>query len=614
MCGIAGIVAPLAGRLDQALKRMTSALAHRGPDGQGSLAYANCLLGHARLSIIDLSTGAQPMRSAVSPAAVTFNGEIYGYKELRAALAPRPFDTTSDTEVILALYERHGEDMPSHLPGMFAFAIWDEQRQTLFCARDRFGEKPFYYSHGPDGEFLFASEIKSILASGLIRPVLDPAVLASYLAQGAVPAHRSIYANVHVLPPGHCLAVGLERRSVRRYWELPATTESLSLDEADEEFTLLFRQALARQLVADVPVGVFLSGGLDSASIVATASSIQRSISTFSFGFEAGVSELPFARAVATMYGTDHHELQDADLDIGQILPRMAEVYDEPFADSSCVPTWLLCSLVRRHTKVVLGGDGGDELLGGYTARYGPLLAMSKPLPGGMAGLWLLRLARKLARAAGIGFPQAWTDRISGQMLRRAFRDELTATLGLRRTFTRDEIIMLGIRAEEAPPLAGFARMGGLEDALRYDVCEYLPGDILYKVDRAAMAHGLEVRCPFLDRDLAEFCISLPWRLKTDGVHGKLLLRRAMAEAWPEQIRTREKQGFGAPVRQWLRTPAGRALKARYLEDSSAPVYGLLDRQACLRHASRDDQRTWTLLVLSIWLRHAPPWAEGRTA
>ncbi|MEW5961407.1 MAG: asparagine synthase (glutamine-hydrolyzing), partial [Chloroflexota bacterium] len=378
VCGIAGIVAPQARQFQAELSCMVDTLRHRGPDGPGTYFFDNCALGHTRLSIIDLLSGQQPMFSPVSGAGIVFNGEIYGYKSLRVSLPDYPFQTTSDTEAILALYDQYGPGLLSRLPGMFAFAIWDEAHQRLLCARDRFGEKPFYYTWGRKGEFLFASEIKALLASGLVEPVLNRAALAHYMQYLHVHPYQTIYQNIYTLPPAHSLHYEDGQLAVERYWSPPELQPKIELDEAIEQFQVLFDRAVASQLVADVTVGAFLSGGLDSSSIVVAASRHQARLKTFSFGFEDGISELPFAKGVADLYQTDHTELADNHVDIGELLVTMQAVYDEPFADSSNIPTFLISRLARQYVKVVLTGDGGDELLAGYTFWYKPLIFMQK--------------------------------------------------------------------------------------------------------------------------------------------------------------------------------------------------------------------------------------------
>jgi asparagine synthase (glutamine-hydrolysing) len=604
MCGIAGIVAPEVARHGAALERMVSALRHRGPDGLGSHLFRNCGLGHARLSIVDLKSGEQPMFSRDGAVGITFNGEIYGFREIRERLRGYDFHTTSDTEVMLALYEEYGEGMAPHLPGMFAFALWDDAEQSLFVARDRFGEKPFYYAWGPNGELLFASEIKSLLASGLVRPKLNRRALGHYLKYLYVNPNETIYSNVFTLPPAHSLSFREGRLEVRKYWELPAGAEPVSEQEAVGEFRRLFERAVERQLVADVPVGAFLSGGLDSSSVVAVASRSYPRLKTFSFGFRDSLSELPHARAVAEMYGTDHVELEDEGAPISDLLVEMARVYDEPFADSSNIPTYLISQSASRHGKVALTGDGGDELLGGYSGWYRPLWEMERggAYPSGTASLvWR---AMRVSSALGLRSPEAWGQITRGVGLRRRYESIARAHAKQKEVFDDAELERLGLDVGSATSTNGISGAGGVDDAMRMDLRDYMPGDILVKIDRASMAHGLELRAPFLDVDFASFCISLPSRLKITARDEKWILRRSFAESWPESIRTREKCGFGAPVGSWLERPDVAALKARVLDDSRHALFSLIPFGASRESVARGDYRTWALLVLGLWLEH----------
>ncbi|MBT0653030.1 asparagine synthase (glutamine-hydrolyzing) [Geomobilimonas luticola] len=600
MCGIAGIIAPQASRYRDAIQKMTDSLSHRGPDGSGIHFFDACALGHRRLSVVDLETGRQPMLSQVSSVGITFNGEIYGYREIRATLTDYPFCTSSDTEVILALYEKYRHNCMAHVPGMFAFAVWDEARQELFCARDRFGEKPFYYAFGKGGEFIFASEIKAILASGLVKPVLNREALAHYLQYLYVHPLQTIYGNIHALPPAHSLRWRDERVSVERYWTLPKTVEKIAPAEAVERFRELFDRAVARQLVADVPVGAFLSGGLDSSTVVAVASRHQARIKTFSFGFEDSVSELPYARQVAEKYGTEHFELADKTADIGELLVAMQEVYDEPFADSSNIPTYLISKLASDHVKVVLTGDGADELLAGYL-WYRPLLAMQK---GGSSQL--LRLALALSRFLRLKAPPSLIYRGLGEVYAKRYGSIAQAHSTQKQYFTDSELVVLGLKSSVNVPFPDGDRVSGsIDDALKLDIEGYMPGDILVKIDRASMANGLELRAPFLDVDFASFCISLPWSMKTDTEQDKRILRQGYADTWPPAVRSRNKQGFGAPVNYWLKHDSVRALKEKYLGKPDQRVYSIMPYGSMRDYIERDDYRTWILLVLSMWLeRH----------
>lgn len=582
---------------------MIAALGHRGPDDSGTYFFKNCALGHTRLSVVDLSTGQQPMLSPVDPVGITFNGEIYGYKSLRASLGDFPFRTTSDTEVILALYQRFGAEMFSRLPGMFAFAIWDQRRQELLCGRDRFGEKPFFYAFGRGGEFLFASEIKALLASGLVKPVLNRDAIAHYMKYLYVHPHMTVYENIHTLPPAHLLRYRAGRQSLERYWNLPEARNDIEIPEAAEELARLFDHAVSACLVADVPIAAFLSGGLDSSTVVAVASRHQARLKTFSFGFADTVSELPFARQVADRYKTEHVELADQEADIGALLVAMQDIFDEPFADSSNIPTYLISRSVRQHTKVALTGDGADELLAGYSFWYAPLLNMQEAGGKHTELAFFFGLAAKLARRAAVVLNRSAEHEPKGMEYRRRYRSVVQAHAAQRQYFTDHDLKQFGLE----PAATSLTRPAKdscdtIDDVLRMDIEDYMAGDILVKLDRASMANGLELRAPFLHVDFASFCISLPYRLKINTDRGKLVLRRAMANLWPPIVRTRGKQGFGAPVNQWLKRDSVKALKAQYLNDRRQKLFSLLPFDRTRSAVNRDDYRTWILLVLALWL------------
>jgi asparagine synthase (glutamine-hydrolysing) len=593
MCGIAALVSVDADPHAEAIvARMVGALRHRGPDSSGVRRFGRGVLGSARLAIVDVDGGSQPMVSANGRAGLAFNGAIYGFKELKAQLPEYPFRTATDTEVILALYERYGAGCVTRLPGMFAFAVWDVHTETLFCARDRFGEKPLYYARGPAGELLIASEIGSLLASGLIEPVLSREAVSHYLARLHVHPAQTIYANVHALPPAHTLRFRRGKLTVERYWEPPAIDHRISMDDAVERFRELFDAAVRKQLVADVPVGVFLSGGIDSSTVTAVASSQKPGVQTFAFGFREGIeNEQPYARAMARQCGTTHVEVDDNG-DIAGLLWRMQDVYDEPFGDSSNIPTFLICERARRSATVVLGGDGADELLGGYVAwsRYllnGNLAPGSEVAPPRQRGVW-----RWFGGGAQADQGSALAHRY-GREFRSCFSSAERTSLG----FTDDIDRLVDYRRY---------RTGTTSDMMRFDADLYLPGDILVKTDRASMAHGLELRAPFLDIDVASFCLSLPDMLKVDGQQEKLLLRRAYESTWTPEIRGRAKQGFGGPMPQWLRSAPLRDLKRDYLGDRNQAIFGLLDFESAQLYTDRDTQQTWTLLVLALWLAKHP--------
>lgn len=605
MCGIAGIVAPDSRAYQSNLQRMVCAIEHRGPDGDGTYFFQHCALGHRRLSIVDLVSGDQPMLNRDSSTGITFNGEIYGYQEIKKSLSDYNFRTTSDTEVVLALHERGGARFPQQLPGMFAFALWDDNRHELLCARDRFGEKPLFYSFGGNGEFIFASEIKSLLASGLIEPVLDTDALAYYMQYLYVHPSQTIYKNIYALPPAHVLRYRNNRLSIEAYWQLPETSDSMDTVEAVEEFRRLFDRAVSGQLVADVPVGAFLSGGLDSSTIVAVASHHRAKLKTFSFGFEDTINELPYARQVADLYQTEHIELIDAQADIGELLVAMQDFYDEPFADSSNIPTYLISKLARQHVKVVLTGDGSDELLGGYTFWYNSLLEAQPGNVPSPSPHQLRQIARRVARKIRSSLTQ---NRIRQQPASAAEHNQRCTSIAQSHSmhqqfFSDEEIYRLGLR----PPAKASAipekyTSNTVSDALRMDVENYMPGDILVKTDRASMANGLELRAPFLDVDFASFCLSLPARLKITPAQNKIILREAFANSWPPSIRTRGKQGFGAPVDRWLKRESVKALKQRYLACPEQKIFELISFERTRAIIAADDYQTWILLVLAIWM------------
>ena len=599
MCGIAGIVTQGANNYKHNMAAMVASLHHRGPDGNGTHYFNNCALGHTRLSIIDIDGGHQPMHSENQQQSITFNGEIYGYKNLKQSLDYQ-FSTNTDTEVILALYKKHGIDMLKHLPGMFAFSLWDEQKQLLFCARDRFGEKPFYYSLGKNNEFIFGSEIKSILASGLIDKELNPDALTHYLQNLYVHPTHSIYSNIQSLPPAHYLVYQNGEIATEKYWDYPEINDEISPDDAIDKFETLFSNSIKKQLVADVPVGAFLSGGLDSSAIVATASTFTDNLNTFSFGFENSFSELPFAKEVAKKYCTDHHELTEEKLELEALLFEMLSVYDEPFADTSNIPTYLIAKKASKHTKVVLSGDGGDELMCGYSSWYRPLFNMANQMNRPMMIRTLLLASRKLLRSFRIKLPKELTNSAQGASMANRFQSISEAHLKQQHYFTNSELTGLGLKPWHSQPAN--SAQNTIDHALKMDINNYMPGDILVKTDRATMANGLELRAPFLDKELAEFCITIPSNLKINTSNDKDILRQAFTTKLPDSILNRKKQGFGAPVKQWLERQDMTKLKHQYLLDNKMSIHSMLDSKNITRITQSNSYQTWALLVLSIWL------------
>jgi asparagine synthase (glutamine-hydrolysing) len=592
MCGISAIVGPSPS--GEPLAKMVSLLGHRGPDATGSSTLSGCALGHTRLSIIDLTSGAQPMSDGRY--AITFNGEIYNYRELREQLAGHEFRTSSDTEVLLRGFHEWGTGLLDRVRGMFAFAIWDAQEEKLFAARDLFGEKPLYYAQPSSDTLLIASELKAIL----VNATIDLTSLDAYLALGYVPPDRTIYREIATLPPGHYLTWQRGVATVKPYWRPRLEARRISLQDAAEELRRLLKQSVQRQMVADVPVGAFLSGGLDSSTIVALMQEHSRiPVKTFSVGFGSSINELPFAREVAQRYRTEHHEVDLGEPDVPELIQRMARVYDEPFGDSSNIPTYLVSEYARRSVKVVLSGDGGDEMFGGYW-WYAPLLraeSVSMPLLQWTA----LRIANRLHRRASIAarsYEASLAARSSDPWMRGVIAQTVIAPA--------DRRALWGSRNVDAFVPGDYYRPGdgttGLDRAFHFDLTSYLPGDILLKIDRAAMAHGLETRAPFLDRDVVEFALSLPSNLKVSRDQTKIVLKEAFRRDWPESLWNRPKQGFGAPIADWLAQPGMQPLLDRVFARGSHLSALLPGLDASTRH--QRTYRTWFLLTLGLWLEH----------
>lgn len=600
MCGITGIIAKDSKVYKPHLDKAVSALHHRGPDENGVYLFDNCALGHARLSIIDLSTGGQPMLSNDKNLAITFNGEIYGYKDLKNQIKDYTFKTTSDTEVILALYGKYNSKMLEKLPGIFSFGIWDEKDETLFCARDRFGEKPFYYAWGKNNEFIFASEIKAILATGLVKPVLNYDSLTHYLQHLYINPNETIYKNVFVLPPAHSLTLKNDKLTIEKYWVLPENNTEITLTEAVEKFKFLLEKAISKQLVADVPVSAFLSGGLDSSTIVSVASKLKENLQTIAFGFGESIDELPYAKLVSEKCNTKHIEIKAENYDLAKLFLEMQDIFDEPFADSSNIPTYLISKSAKEYGKVVLTGDGGDELFGGYTGWYMPIYFMLQKYP--------LKISRVLKDILKIIFTNSKNSRLDLYYRLQGFWNKfkninpLQAHINKNTYFSEKELKNLFLKNNYSRAEAIKNVSATLEDIIRFDILNYMPGDILVKTDRASMAVGLELRSPYLDVDFASFCISLPSRLKIDGEQDKIILREAYKRDWPEEIVNRKKQGFGAPVSLWLKTPSFIKLKEEYLANNNKKIFKILDFNNCQKISNKNNYQTWILLTLSVWL------------
>ena len=591
MCGIAGIIAPNAERYRENLQNMTDSIAYRGPDSAAHEFFENAALGHRRLAIVDLSeTGKQPMSSNTGNECIVLNGEIYGYLDLKKKYSDYPYKGTSDTELILAMYQEKGEKLIEELPGMFAFAIWDEKKQELFCARDRFGEKPFYYAFGKNGEFIFGSEIKAILASGLVKPEIDKAQIAYYLKNGYIHPHKTIYNNIFNLKPAHTLTVKNGKVETKPYWKIPTETSTLSLAESIEKFQFLLDRAVKKQLIADVPVGSFLSGGLDSSTIVAAASKYEKNLMTICYGYETGdLNEMPYARAIAKKYNTNHFEILDKEQSIYHTLNEVYGYMDEPLMDSSLLPMHLIFKEASKKLKVVLSGDVGDELFGGYTFyKYNIDLSQKGFYPDYLSKIFMLM--------------NKFRDMGSERMHRAAYSDSIDFHQNkVRNYFTEAEIKDLGLK--ENIPGQDFSfeiQKGDFNDLMRIDLEKYVPANMLLKGDRTAMANSIEARIPFLDVDFAEFCIQLPWQFKMNTSDDKIILRKAYAQAWTEEIAQRGKNGFAASVTEWFKEEALLNLSKSLLHKKENHIFKYLNFKTVQKKLNHNLQH-WSLLILSLW-------------
>jgi asparagine synthase (glutamine-hydrolysing) len=613
LCGICGLVSNI-NPPDGIIEKMVDSLRHRGPDDLGSTLFANCHLGHRRLSIIDLSTGNQPMTEISQRYWITFNGEIYNYQELRQNLEQRGniFLTNSDTEVILIGYKQFGVEIVTKLIGQFAFAIWDTQEHKLFAARDRFGEKPFFYAFAPSQILVFSSEIKGIIASGLFQPELDLISVDAYLGLLYVPPDRTIYSNIHVLPPAHYLIWNSGHVQVQRYWKpILSTQKNIEVEDITSQIRYLIEKAVERQLVADVPVGAFLSGGYDSSTIVALmAQKTNKKVQTYSVGFRDLINELPFARSVADRYGTSHHEI-NIDIPVVDMLSKMAEVYDEPIGDSSNIPTFLVSEFASKTIKVVLSGDGGDELFGGY--EWYSLLGEGINQRGNITDVVALYSTQKILRAISrIGLHNENLSRKVDTLYyqsktRYQFSDiwdrhlNYSSLLFLNRKKYWGNRLVNDCFQDIKKPFSPETSIKGLDIAVDFDLNCYLPGDILVKVDRAAMANGLETRAPFLDVDLVDFVLSIPSDVRISTKRNKPLLQDACSDLWPDLIKKRTKQGFGSPIWAWLELAELKEL-VRKMCSKTSPLVLLLPGIQNLDPNGESPQFIWNLLTLYIWL------------
>ncbi|HEY0366920.1 MAG TPA: asparagine synthase (glutamine-hydrolyzing), partial [Pyrinomonadaceae bacterium] len=557
MCGIAGFVTRDEQRdtraANEVLGRMCRVIAHRGPDEQGTLVKGQVALGMRRLSIIDVAGGHQPMSGCVGEITIVFNGEIYNYRELQRELESRghKFKTHSDTETIVHAYEAYGPSCLEHLRGMFAFAIWDAHARQLFIARDRVGKKPLYYTLTSSGTLIFGSELKSLREHPEFRGEVSSEALDAYLTFGYVPDPLTIFRDVHKLPPGHHLTFKDGRARVEQYWDFPyehaQENPARSEEECLEELRALLDEAVRLRMEAEVPLGAFLSGGVDSSTVVGLmARHATQPVKTFSIGFhEDSYNELKYARIAAQRFETDHHEFVVTP-DICEIVDELVWHFDEPFADSSAIPTYMVSKLAREHVTVALSGDGGDEVFAGYT-RY----ALDRRRSGFAT---LPRLVREgVMQPLGRNLPHsAWgrnyLHNVALDPLDRYIEDVSVFTrLNKPSLYTDDFRRQLGSSeaAQRFRDYASHSRADDPLDPLLYlDSKTYLPGDILTKVDRMSMAVSLEARVPLLDHKLIEFvCTRIPASMKMKGLETKHIFKRAVSDLVPREILDRPKQG-----------------------------------------------------------------------
>jgi asparagine synthase (glutamine-hydrolysing) len=620
MCGINGIAfSRRSGRAadERTVALMRDVLTHRGPDDAGLYVSGAIGLGHRRLSIVDVAAGHQPMTNEDGSLRIVYNGEVYNHADHRASLEARGhrYRTHCDTETILHLYEEHGARCVEHLRGMFALAIWDAREERLFLARDRVGKKPLYYTLTPQGTLVFGSELKSLLEHPEVGRELNPEALDAYLTFGYVPDPLSIFRGIHKLPPGHHLTFADGRVSIRRYWDFAFSESNETRDEEDylEELRALLDEAVRVRLVADVPLGAFLSGGVDSSTVVGLmARHMGQPVKTFSIGFnEDSYSELKYARVTAKHFGTDHHEFVVTP-DICHIVDELVWHFDEPFADSSAIPTYMVSKLAREHVTVALSGDGGDELFGGYTRyalhqrrggfarlprafRRGVMQPLSRSLPHGARG-------RNFLHNVALDPLDRYVDSVS----------TFTA-LTKPDLYTPDFRRSLSAWGDAGARFRAHVKEGGTGDAIHQllylDSKTYLPGDILTKVDRMSMAVSLEARVPLLDHKLIEFVTRIPSALKLKGATTKHIFKRAVRGLVPDEILDRPKQGFGVPIQHWINDQLRDRIRETLTEARTRgrgyvePRYvnTLLDEHA----RGRRDHSTqlWALFMLELWQR-----------
>lgn len=621
MCGIAGFVNKNGNAVDRSvLEAMNCAIEHRGPDEDGFYVNENVGLAMRRLSIIDLASGQQPIHNADKTKWIVFNGEIYNYRELREDLEKRGhrFYTKSDTEAVIHLYDEYGEEALQHLRGMYAFAIWDERDKSLFLARDRVGKKPVLYSHQANGDLIFGSEFQALLKHPSISREVDFDAIDSYLSYLCVPAPQTAFKQIRKLEPGHWLRWRHGAIETRRYW-LPDFSKKIkiSAEDAIVETTRILRESTRLRMISEVPLGAFLSGGVDSSTVVALmAQESSTPVKTFSIGFEEqDFSELKYARRVAEHVGAEYHEfiVRPNALDV---LPTLVEHYGEPYADSSAIPTYYVSKETRKHVTVALNGDGGDESFAGYERYMAMEVAevyrrIPRPLRDLLIEGPINLLPSSEVKKTRIRDVQRFFISASENIPERYFRWMSTFKPAVKPTiYTREFADSVSGHSPSSVLDQWMGRKNGsgvLDKMLLADIMTYLPNDLLVKVDIASMANSLEARSPFLDHQLIEFAASLPESLKMRHFRAKSLLKRVAARLVPPEVVYRQKMGFGVPVGRWLRGEMKDFLKGTLLSER-ALKRGIIKPESMQQYVAdhisgKFDHsfQIWTLLMLELW-------------
>lgn len=629
MCGIVGIYTKnnrTFEELSRSINTMAACLQHRGPDDQGYHVDGHIALGHRRLSIIDLKTGKQPIFNEDKSKCIIFNGEIYNYEEIKSELLQKGhcFASASDTETIIHAYEEWGEECVKKLRGMFSFCIWDSQRETMLLVRDRLGEKPLFYAHY-NGDFVFSSEMKSILADPRFDRAIDEEAVGAYFTFSYIPAPLTIYRNIKKLPPGHLLLYKKGQIRIQQYWDVSFNPDRQKTEtEFIHEFMELLSEAVRLQLRSDVPLGAFLSGGIDSSVVVALMSRADsRPVNTFTIGFGGNVGgfddERKYARLVADRYKTNHRE-HEVLPDVGSLIEKIVRAFDEPFADDSTIPSYFVSQLARRNVTVALSGLGGDEMFCGYERYLGFQIGQMynkipeiirenmirrfiEELPELSSGNYTVNRMKRFVRSSSPDFGQRYFGFVS--KIHKQYKDVLFSGQGKQYTEGLDAVEKRFVDLFNAAPADD-----PLNKVYYSDIKTYLPEDILACTDRLSMHHSLEVRVPFLDYKLVEYCSTIPPEMKIKWLKKKYLLKKGVSGFLPKAVLDHKKQGFVGPMTRWLQTDL-KALTLDMLSERNLQKHGLFNTKTIGRilndHYSGkeiNDATIWSLVMFQAWFDH----------